>query len=684
MDKEKLLQYFDTHYLSRREVLFKLPLSAPIDTFWPELLNRRKTGAVVLPLLNASGMPYWYVLTQKMVAASERLCEEAMSQEDQLDPYRAQMTSAMTEEMFFTSFVEGAQIPLEEAMGFLERGTEPENVQEQMIWNNRQAWSTLVKGLYKPLDEQYLKSMAFLLTEEMDGCAEDYRQIDTHTIAAMNDETYTVPSAWCIPDRVRSLCAYLAAPDTHPLIKAAVGQAYILVTRPFPEGNERLSRMISSAILLRSGYGFFRDISISGMIARENYNYYKAMCDILRAENGSDMTYFMEYYLDLLARAVADKKDRGKRRDDEQIKEALERERRLALQPIKNDAPVDSLCEANALGTVTPSLPDADLKVTFTQEQDTEVTESTPEEPSPVTEITNNLHTIIASMTGRPTDRKARVLEHLSDYINSGVRTFTREQWQEKSHITKTCAADDCSFMLNFGLITSRKVGAHALYTITCTTERKVEKVENSENIENSILSGDIFTSVRQSLRKLTASGSDAEKRIAAILESFLSDGKTFFMCAEWVERAHMSETRVRNDMRIAQQMKLIEMSKHGYKISLCPSTKLECELMSPLLSETLAKLVMTFHDSMFTKDDVIEKYNVSGGSLKYCLNQLYIRNIIVRHRMGNKPNQYSISPEYLRTLKPGKTAYSTEGTHVNSYGTGMVASGIPAPAMRV
>ena len=105
MDKEKLLAYFQTHYLSRQEVLFKLPLNISIDSFWPELLNRRKAKAQLLPLYNASGMPYWYVLTDRMVAASERLCEEAIGQDTAFDPYRAGMTSAMTEEMFFTSLL---------------------------------------------------------------------------------------------------------------------------------------------------------------------------------------------------------------------------------------------------------------------------------------------------------------------------------------------------------------------------------------------------------------------------------------------------------------------------------------------------------------------------------------------------------------------------------------------------
>ena len=297
MDKDRLLQYFQQHYLSRQEVLFKLPLNISIDTFWPELLNRRKAGATVLPLFNAAGMPYWYVLTDKMIAASERLCAEAMEQKECFDPYRAPMTSAMTEEMFFTSFVEGAQIPLQEAMDFLQRGTEPENIQEQMIWNNRHAWSGMIGSLYRPLDEGFVKSLAFMLTEEMDNCAEDYRQTDQHPIAAMNNEPYEVPSAYSLPDRMAEYYAFLQARNVHPLIKAAVGQAYILVARPFPEGNERLSRMISSAVLLRSGYDFFRDISISSIIAKENYRYYKCMQEILRSENGGDLTYFMNTFL---------------------------------------------------------------------------------------------------------------------------------------------------------------------------------------------------------------------------------------------------------------------------------------------------------------------------------------------------------------------------------------------------
>ena len=329
MDKDKLLQYFQQHYLSRQEVLFKLPLNVSIDTFWPELLNRRKASATILPLFNASGMPYWYVLTDRMIAASERLCAEAMEQEEDFDPY--------------------TQIPLQEAMDFLQRGTEPENIQEQMIWNNRHAWSGMVSSLYRPLDEGFVKSLVFMLTEEMDNCAEDYRQTDQHPIAAMNSEPYEVPSAYSLPDRMTEFYAFLQAGNVHPLIKAAVGQAYILVARPFPEGNERLSRMISSAVLLRSGYDFFRDISISSVIAKENYRYYKCMQEILRSENGGDLTYFMEYYLDLLVRALDSKKERERRR----VQESLAREREMAREPLR-----------------APSAPASQVEAVFPDEED--------------------------------------------------------------------------------------------------------------------------------------------------------------------------------------------------------------------------------------------------------------------------------------------------------------------------
>ena len=78
--REQRLNYFLQHYLPKQDVLYRLPLDIPINSFWQELVERRKAEAVLLPLHNALGKPYWYVLTPTMVKASERLAEEAGDQ----------------------------------------------------------------------------------------------------------------------------------------------------------------------------------------------------------------------------------------------------------------------------------------------------------------------------------------------------------------------------------------------------------------------------------------------------------------------------------------------------------------------------------------------------------------------------------------------------------------------------
>ncbi len=90
MDKQQLLVYFQDHYLSRQDVLYKLPLNISIDSFWQDLVNQRKARATMLPLYSATGQPYWFVTTDRMVKASERLCEEALQHEafSRTIPYR--------------------------------------------------------------------------------------------------------------------------------------------------------------------------------------------------------------------------------------------------------------------------------------------------------------------------------------------------------------------------------------------------------------------------------------------------------------------------------------------------------------------------------------------------------------------------------------------------------------------
>ncbi len=564
MDREKLLAYFQTHYLSRQEVLFKLPLNISIDGFWPELLNRRKARAQLLPLYNASGMPYWFVLTDRMIAASERLCEEAIAQDTAFDPYRAGMTSAMTEEMFFTSFVEGAQIPLQEAMDFLQRGTEPESVQEQMIWNNRRAWAEMTAAIYRPLDGDFVRRLAFMLTEEMDDCAEDYRQSDRHPIAAMNSEAYEVPPACVLPDRMNEYYDFLQKPDVHPLIKAAVAQAFLLVTRPFPEGNERLSRMMSSAVLLRSGYDFFRDISISAVIARESYRYYKCMCEIIRSENGGDLTYFMQYYLELLVRALDVRNERQRKREQEareREQETLRQEREMARKPLTltvrpcEEDIVDWDAPDDAGGTPLPEPPE---QAGGKQPDSADADPSGPEsllinaqsrvQPLPLMEPERFLLMIDRLKQSRyPSIRN--MPDKVRRMIDTGVFRFNVRQWAEIHGMDHKNADYECRYLYEKGWMSREKEGQYYMYSLRIIIPQREHltgalMTPPDAGAEDKGPPGDEY--FQTTLKRMSLSRSDHVRLTAETVQKMLSNGITSFTRHEWMEQAGMSWGRTR------------------------------------------------------------------------------------------------------------------------------------------
>ena len=593
MDKEKLLAYFQAHYLSRQEVLFKLPLNISIDSFWPELLNRRKARAQLLPLYNASGMPYWYVLTDRMVAASERLCEEAIGQDTAFDPYRTGMTSAMTEEMFFTSFVEGAQIPLQEAMDFLQRGTEPESIQEQMIWNNRRAWAEMTATIYRPLDGNFVRGLAFMLTEEMDDCAEDYRQNDQHPIAAMNNESYEVPPACVLPDRMNEYYDFLQKPDIHPLIKAAVAQAYLLVTRPFPEGNERLSRMMSSAVLLRSGYDFFRDISISSVIARESYRYYKCMCDIIRSENGGDLTYFLQYYLELLVRALDVRNERQRKREQEareREQETLRQERELARKPL---TPTVQPCEEDNIdwdvpddadGTPLPKPPapvddePADAEDVDTADPDSPFVNSYSrvQQPLPLMEPDRFLQAISKLKHSRyPGIRD--MPDKVSQMIRAGLLQFSVSQWSEITGTDKKNADYECRYMYEKGWMTRTKEDKCLIYSLRIRTdgvdfENGLISLpglsENPEGMAGENEAGQLVEedsspheSLQTRLIQLEQSRSPLVQSIVTTIHDLQDQGINAFTCNEWMGYSGLSAIKARDACDYMLQHRLVIIS---------------------------------------------------------------------------------------------------------------------------
>ena len=325
MDKERLFRYLDRNYSSKSEIIPGIPLGEDTDAIWSEILLRRRERSIELPLVNVNGEPYWYILTNKMIAASEVIVNELMEQESTAELHNRSVSTI--EEIYYTGFMEGAQISVQDAMEFLQSGNEPESVEELILLNSRQAAGFAAENMYHAIDSNYLHNLAYFLTEGLDNGSGDYRITDTVEIPSLQGEVIQLPPAAMIPEQTERFAGFLADTATHPLIKAAVAQAWMLAYRPFPEGNERLARLLSNVILIRAGYTFFGNISISSVLAQTSYEYFRAIANILRTENGADLTYFLEYYLVSLSTAVSDMKTKR----IQQAETVAEAEQKMAM-----------------------------------------------------------------------------------------------------------------------------------------------------------------------------------------------------------------------------------------------------------------------------------------------------------------------------------------------------------------
>ena len=328
MDKERLLRYLNQKYMSKCEIACSLPLGMNADEVWNTILEERFSRRTDLPLRNIHGDCYWYVLTDKMIAASEKIVEELIEHSAEQE-----FNSVSTiEEIFFTSYMEGAQISIQDAMAFLQSGEDAQDVEELMLLNNRQAGNFAASNIYHAIDEDYLHTLAFILTNGLDNGGGNYRLTDSIEIPSMRGETFEVPCSSDISGLISEFTDFLADPKIHPLIKSAVSQAWILIVRPFPEGNERLARILSEIILIRAGYSFFSSVSLSAIIARNDYGYFNAIANILRTENGGDLAYFIEYFLTLLSSAI-DKLRTQKTEKEQEVYEAEKQMAQVSLKP---------------------------------------------------------------------------------------------------------------------------------------------------------------------------------------------------------------------------------------------------------------------------------------------------------------------------------------------------------------
>lgn len=109
---------------------------------------------------------------------------------------------------------------------------------------------------------------------------------------------YQAPEAAVVPGLMDEFVDWLNTDDSDPLIKAAVAHLWFLTLHPFDDGNGRIARALTEAMLARSDKSSRRFYSMARYILAHRENYYSAL---ERTQKGtSDITTWLLWFMNAL------------------------------------------------------------------------------------------------------------------------------------------------------------------------------------------------------------------------------------------------------------------------------------------------------------------------------------------------------------------------------------------------
>ena len=638
MDLERVFRHLEQRYTSKREMLSRIPLGVQPDALWQELLNRRRSGSTALPLYGPKGTPYWYVVTDKMAAASEKVVEALYKDDTEYDPYIEAPVVSTLEEVFYTSYVEGSRITIQAAMDFLTSGQPPRDIEEQLIVNNRQAGNYAGANLFRPIDAELMRELIVILTDGMDEGGQDYRTTDETDFSPPNGERFEFPSPWSIPDRVGELAAFLTSPQTHPLIKAATAQVYVMILRPFPEGNDRLGRLLSSMVLLRAGYSFFSDVSLSALIARKSYGYYEALANVLREENGGDMTYFLEYFLELLSRAVEERRMRNDRKEDQKLKAEQEMAHTVLVPSAESPPSVpDGFRGASVRGQDPEAVPGEEVIVDLSGFQTVSIGDMAE------SGIDRNVGGTPVEVLMHYAQSTSRVIGGLSVFLlrklETGQMRFSTAEMVAELKINPRRLGGSIRHLKKKGVILLEHNSYRNIVYRICSEEESKEILAGNAVIEDE--KPKYAPEVIARITELSQSNSPKDKRLAGILLECMNKGEV--TTEDYT--AIGEPTRWLSDMQLASQMGLAErISSSSYAI--LRSLRSGPPELSKGQKKIITEMYEIFGNEVFSTEMVIATLDYSGGHISACLHQFTLLRILDCQKDDVYHYRFLITPE--------------------------------------
>ncbi len=201
------------------------------------------------------------------------------------------------------------------------RTTTLRNRSEQELAGYRDAQDYLFRQDWRPLNSgliMHLHRMLFAHTAMSGG---EFKKEDNLVVDRSPDGSTAVrfkpvsaaSTPFAIDDLIERYAQAVAVGDHHPVLLSGLFILDLLVIHPFEDGNGRVARLLSSAMLSGHGYTVGRYVSLEQAVAESADAYYQALLDSTRGwqEGTADPWPWLGYFTRVLADAYAVFADRA-------------------------------------------------------------------------------------------------------------------------------------------------------------------------------------------------------------------------------------------------------------------------------------------------------------------------------------------------------------------------------------
>ena len=235
------------------------------------------------------------------------------------------LISSIMEEAIASSQMEGASTTRRIAKDMLRKQLKPINKSQQMIVNNYDTITKISNDFNKDFSIEDLldihRSISKSTLENSDDEGVFRKNDDIYVVNSITGSVaHTPPSYNEIIDMVGDLCEFANNDNNdnfiHPIIKGIIIHFMLAYIHPFVDGNGRTARSLFYWYMIKKGYWLTEYLSISRIIYTNKKSYEKAF---LYTENDdNDLSYFIQYHLNVMKKAFEELKKYLQRKIDEQ------------------------------------------------------------------------------------------------------------------------------------------------------------------------------------------------------------------------------------------------------------------------------------------------------------------------------------------------------------------------------